>query len=72
MLSISTTFQPLKNISARIRYRTSPLAGNGCEGFKQFLSAFFTAFPDMHTNIEHIVIENIPWFDPWQASVSFS
>ena len=42
----------------------SPLVGNGCEGFKQFLSAFFTAFPDMHTNIEHIVIENIPWFDP--------
>ncbi|MGI8832007.1 MAG: ester cyclase [Nitrososphaeraceae archaeon] len=36
----------------------SPLVGNGCEGFKQFLSAFFTAFPDMHTNIERIVAEN--------------
>jgi predicted ester cyclase len=28
------------------------------KGFKQFLSAFFTAFPDIHTNIEHIVAEN--------------
>ena len=34
------------------------LAGQGSEGFKQFLSAFFNAFPDMHTNIEHIVAEN--------------
>jgi predicted ester cyclase len=25
---------------------------------KQFLSEFFTAFPDSHTNIEHIIAEN--------------
>ena len=30
----------------------------GGEGFKQFLSALFRAFPDMHTKIEHIVAEN--------------
>jgi predicted ester cyclase len=34
------------------------LAGQGSEGFKQFLSEFFTAFPDIHANIEHIVAEN--------------
>jgi steroid delta-isomerase-like uncharacterized protein len=28
------------------------------EGFKQFLSALFNAFPDMQTKIEHIVAEN--------------
>jgi predicted ester cyclase len=30
----------------------------GGEGFKQFLSALFKAFPDMQTKIEHIVAEN--------------
>jgi predicted ester cyclase len=35
----------------------SPQAGRGGEGFKQFLTEFFTAFPDMHTTIEHIVAE---------------
>ena len=34
------------------------LAGQGSEGFKQFLSEFFTAFPDIHANIEHVVAEN--------------
>jgi predicted ester cyclase len=34
------------------------LAGQGREGFKQLLSEFFTAFPDSHTNIEHIIAEN--------------
>src|SRR5918999_6258233 len=34
------------------------LAGQGREGFKQFLSDFFRAFPDNHTNIEHIISEN--------------
>jgi predicted ester cyclase len=34
------------------------LAGEGKEGFKQFLSEFFTAFPDSNTNIEHIIAEN--------------
>ena len=34
------------------------LAGPGKEGFKQFLSEFFTAFPDVHANIEHIVAED--------------
>lgn len=28
------------------------------EGFKQFLTEFFEAFPDMRTTIEHIVAEN--------------
>lgn len=36
----------------------SPQAGNGGEGFKQFLTDFFKAFPDMHTTIEHMVAEN--------------
>ncbi len=30
----------------------------GSEGFKQFLSALFRAFPDMQTKTEHIVAEN--------------
>ena len=34
------------------------LAGQGREGFKQFLSEFFIAFPGIHANIEHIVAEN--------------
>jgi len=34
------------------------LAGQGSEGFKQFLSEFFIAFPDIHANVEHIVAEN--------------
>jgi|SRR5918996_3794373 predicted SnoaL-like aldol condensation-catalyzing enzyme len=36
----------------------SPQAGKSGEGFKQFLSEFFKAFPDWHVNIEHIVAEN--------------
>src|SRR5215218_4817638 len=36
----------------------SPQTGKGGEGFKQFLTDFFKAFPDMHTTIEHIVAEN--------------
>jgi predicted ester cyclase len=36
----------------------SPQAGKGGEGFKQFLTDFFKAFPDWHANIEHIVAEN--------------
>ena len=36
----------------------SPQAGKSGEGFKQFLTDFFKAFPDMHTTIEHIVAEN--------------
>lgn len=32
-----------------------PQAG---EGFKQFLTEFFEAFPDMCTTVEHIVAEN--------------
>ena len=34
------------------------LTEQGSEGFKQFLSEFFTAFPDIHANIEHVVAEN--------------
>jgi steroid delta-isomerase-like uncharacterized protein len=33
-------------------------ARQGNSGFKEFLTAFFTAFPDIHTNIEHIIAEN--------------
>jgi predicted ester cyclase len=36
----------------------SPQAGNGGEGFRQFLTNFFKAFPDMHTTIEHMVAED--------------
>jgi predicted ester cyclase len=36
----------------------SPQAGDAGEGFKEFLIEFFKAFPDMHTNIEHMVAEN--------------
>lgn len=36
----------------------SPQAEKEGVGFKQFLSDFFKAFPDMHTTIEHIVAEN--------------
>ncbi len=42
------------NLSAIEKY----LAGQGKEGFKQFLSEFFTAFPDVHAVIEHIVAED--------------
>lgn len=34
------------------------LTEQGSKGFKQFLSEFFTAFPDIHANIEHVVAEN--------------
>ena len=38
--------------------KENPSIGHGSEGFKQSLSALFTAFPDIHANIEHIVAEN--------------
>jgi predicted ester cyclase len=36
----------------------TPQAGKSGEGFRQFLTDFFEAFPDMHMTIEHIVSEN--------------
>jgi predicted ester cyclase len=45
------------NLSVIENYLT-PQAGKGKEGFKQFLSAFFKAFPDWHANLEQIVAEN--------------
>jgi steroid delta-isomerase-like uncharacterized protein len=36
----------------------SAQAEKGGEGFKQFLTDFFNAFPDWRANIEHIVAEN--------------
>jgi predicted ester cyclase len=36
----------------------SPQAGKGSEGFEQFLTDLFKAFPDMHTTIEYMVAEN--------------
>ena len=48
------------DISATEKYfaKENPSIGQGREGFKQSLSALFTAFPDIHANIEHIVAEN--------------
>lgn len=43
------------NLSAIEKYLA---AGQEKEGFKQFLSDFFTAFPDVHADIEHIVTED--------------
>jgi steroid delta-isomerase-like uncharacterized protein len=34
------------------------MAGQGRQGFKQFLVPFFSAFPDIHATIEHMVAEN--------------
>jgi predicted ester cyclase len=45
------------NLSVIEKY-LNPVAGKGSEGFKQFLSALFKAFPDWHTNIEQIVAED--------------
>ena len=36
----------------------SPQAGKGGEGFRQFLTDFFEAFPDWRANIEHVIAEN--------------
>lgn len=33
-------------------------AGQDSKRFKEFLNRFFTAFPDWHASIEHIVAEN--------------
>jgi steroid delta-isomerase-like uncharacterized protein len=46
-----------KHYLSMIEKYLSPAAGKGSEGFKQFLSSFFKAFPDWHANIEHIVAE---------------
>jgi predicted ester cyclase len=45
------------DISATEKYFVKDSITRG-EGFKQFLSALFRAFPDMHTKIEHIVADN--------------
>jgi steroid delta-isomerase-like uncharacterized protein len=34
------------------------MAGQGRQGFKQFFIPFFSAFPDVHATIEHILAEN--------------
>jgi steroid delta-isomerase-like uncharacterized protein len=36
----------------------NPMAGQGRQGFKQFFTSFFSAFPDIHATIEHIIAEN--------------
>ena len=36
----------------------SPSMGQGIQGFKQFFTSFFSAFPDIHATIEHILAEN--------------
>jgi predicted ester cyclase len=45
------------NLSATENY-LNPVAGKGNREFKEFLSAFFKAFPDWHANIERIVAED--------------
>jgi predicted ester cyclase len=35
----------------------SPQTGTGRKGFEQFLTEFFSTFPDWRTNIEHLVAE---------------
>jgi len=39
------------NLSATENY-LNPVAGKGSGEFKEFLSAFFKAFPDWHANLE--------------------
>jgi predicted ester cyclase len=48
------------NISAAEKYfaKENSSIGLGSEGFEQSFNALFTAFPDIHVNIEHIVAEN--------------
>jgi steroid delta-isomerase-like uncharacterized protein len=46
------------DLSAIEKYFAKKTPPAGSEGFKQFLSEFFTAFPDIHANIEHVVAEN--------------
>ncbi|HJT47088.1 MAG TPA: ester cyclase [Nitrososphaeraceae archaeon] len=52
------------NLTALDNYYTpnvtqhNPLAAQAKQGFKQFFTPFFSAFPDIHTTIEHIVAEN--------------
>jgi steroid delta-isomerase-like uncharacterized protein len=43
---------------AKESVEVSPHKGNVSEGFKQFISEFFKAFPDWRATIEHIVAEN--------------
>jgi len=44
------------NVSVIEKY-LKDAAGNKHEGFKQFLSTFFKAFPDWHANLEHVLAE---------------
>jgi steroid delta-isomerase-like uncharacterized protein len=36
----------------------NPMTGQGRQGSKQFFIPFFSAFPDVHATIEHILAEN--------------
>lgn len=36
----------------------NPIAGKGRQGFKEFLTQFLLAFPDIHATIEHVIAEN--------------
>src|SRR5919197_3994827 len=36
----------------------NPTIGQGRQGFKQFFMPFFSAFPDIHATIEHMIAEN--------------
>ena len=49
------------NISAAEKYfakENHSSIGQASAGFKQSLNALFTAFPDIHAEVEHIVTEN--------------
>jgi predicted ester cyclase len=49
-----------RDLTAADKYlsQRKPVAGQGQEGFKQFINAYFLAFPDFHATIEHILGEN--------------
>ena len=52
------------NLTALDNYYTSnntqhnPMAAQARQGFKQFFAPFFSAFPDIHSTIDHIIAEN--------------
>ncbi|MDQ5868412.1 MAG: ester cyclase [Thermoproteota archaeon] len=49
------------NLTAIDKYHATSLTNNSektVESFKKYLTAFFSGFPDLHVNIEHILAEN--------------
>jgi steroid delta-isomerase-like uncharacterized protein len=48
----------IENYFGKDSVEGSPQAGKRGEGLRQFLTSFFTAFPDWHANIEHLIAED--------------